>query len=549
MLSLFSLGPYWALRSVGGAPLTSLPVYQTLSYYFTGDSIGVLNTIDTYNPFIDDAIQSLRIDPLGINQGVEPVLGDYGNVLYDPKSDHVYGIANTGANSWVLSKIDSRALTRPWFVDLTVFNLSTVQIVGVSQQYVWVRGVDSDGARNYRSFDVVTGAPVHFLIVPVVGTVPVYGTDITALAPHWEFSVADLMVCLGQGFDSGTSTYYGVFLTVTGANTYTLQSVPVNSNSGTGMYPDTAWPFYDGKLYIANDGAQAGDPLFQVLDLTTMAVTDINTSVNNTTYVYTHSITMNEAGTRIYVTDQGDVYTRCLEFDITTPGWTFLGQYGTFETESGQGIMAEIYAYCNGYVFGVPYDGQVHGIWPVGTYTPDAPYVTSNWQGYENYSDFSYDSPRYRPWNFLAEVSYQPGKAQGVWMLPTALRGFAPPAPYPVIPPTIDGTLVDGTNNLNHTAPVVWYQYIFTGLETMFFNPSLGRVYIFDSDGKLLTRKNNSNGGISRALCLPGTYYIAVTNTVTGNRVYATDGIVLVDPSSTPIGPYTIDVVPGVTEG
>lgn len=547
MFSLHFLGPLWALRASGTPIAPSLPVFQSMSFYYVGDSIGVLNTIDTWNPFDDDVVEAWRIDPIDVNQGVEPVLGDYGNVLYDPKSDYVFGIASTGVNSWALSKVDSRTATRTWVVDLTPFNLSLIQILGVSQQYVWVRGQDEAG-RVYRSFDVVTGAPVHTLNVPTLGTVPTYGTNIDALFDHWEMAVADLKLCLGQGFDSGTSTYYAVFLTVTGTNTYTLQTINLNSNSGTGMYPDTAWPFYDGNLYVANDGAQPGDPLFQVINLTTMAITNINTTANDVDYIYTYEITMNEAGTRIYVTDQGDRYARCLEFDISVPGWSYLGSYGTHMIESDMGVLAEKYYYCAGYVFGTTYNGESYGIWPVGEYSVQAPYATSSWQGYRNYGDFAYGVPRYNPWNFLSEPSYQPGKATGVWMLPPAARSFTAPS-YPSTPPSIDGTLVDGTNNLNHTAPIMWYQYTFTGLETVVFNPSAGRAFIYDSDGQLLTRKPNSVASIQRSLCLPGTYYIAVTNSVSFLYVFASHGLLLVDPSSAPIGPYTIDVDPGVTEG
>lgn len=560
MFSLHTLGPYWAVRA-SAPPLptpSGLPVFQTLNFYSTGLTFYNLNTVETYDPFNDDHSEAFRMDPLDVNQGATPYVGDDGKILYDPKSDMVFAVTSEVTSDQVIYCVDTRASSVVWQQSFGGNSYTAVELIGVAPTYVWLKARNPGGDFIFFSYNVSTGAPVHTIVIP--DSVPLNdGMLLSTLWNGWRLALSDTKICVGQYYSAGTGQYSIVTLDVTSPTAGTLNLVNINGIQTTdGYYPDTIWAFYDGKAYIANyvTGSQPNIPLFQVIDLSTMSITNIphpfDTSVGGN-QVYVMQMFLNEDKTRAYFADQGDVYTRCLEFDITTPTWTYLGQYGGFNIEEGTGEQSEHYYYANGMIFGANYDGAAYAIWPVGTYSYDAPYISSGWYGYRNYDLFNYNlSRQYNPWNVYAEAQYTPGKCTGVWLLPSPQRPYTPPS-YSTTPPTVTAALVDGVNNLTHVQPVQWYSYNFTGLDSIQFalSGAFGlQLVIFDSEGRAVTYRESSNATITRSLSLPGVYYIGVYPPQAYTfQLRGTDGWSAYTADTTPLGAFTITVTPGVTEG
>ena len=557
MFGIHALGPLWALRLSALPPPSGLPVFQTLNHYSIAVSEGNLNTVDSYNPFQDDHVLAMRIDPIDINQGTTPYIGDDGRVLYDPKTDNVFAVTTdfTPPDKFVY-RVDTREAAVVWQYDFTTVGntYTSVELIGVTPLYVWVKALNASSEFVFFSLDIATGTLVHNIILPDTHAFHGGGT-LSSLWSGWRLALSDTKISIGLGTDTGTSENYMVTLDVTGPTSGTLDFLDLNGAGVANYYPDSIWSFYDGKAYVANsqNTVAPGIPLFQVIDLNTMTITDINTTLTNDQFVYVYEMFLNEDKTRLYASDQGDD-SRMLEFDITTPGWTFLGSYGTNTSEAGNGMQADKYYYASGYIFGATYNGEVYTIWSVGDYGPDAPYASSGWYGYRNYAPlFNYNvAPLYVPWNQLTEPTHQPGKCTGVWILPSPTRTFTAPT-YPTVPPTLTGTLVDGTNNLTLTEPVQWYSYEFAGFDSMQFEIHGGFtgpvLHIFDSDGRpLMYRNENIGATITRSLCLPGTYYVAVFTQLDGNYLRGTQGWTMIT-QGPPDGAITLDITPGVTEG
>lgn len=540
-MSLFaSWGPYWVKRQSTPPPVAGKPVFQAI-YGWLNSNPMVINNLVSIDPNQYNRPAKMISEPIN-DAGNVPVASD-GNLgsLYDPRSDMLYTINNMssgisgfppssgfGNTGWAASCIDPREVRLVWRTDLTALGYDSVVLIGTSfsaslnHHLCWYFAYD---AATFQipyiiSLSAVDGSVVHTLQLEI--PLPIGGSRAPQQFPYNTMVVLnDDTISLGLFVDGSQNygVYYMIYLKVLSPTTYSAGYVNLPSDGTFGYYyPVAVWSDHETKAYVGNYISQSGTPapLFEEIDLNTMTITaTVDAPVDDNIEIFRFQV--NEDKTKLFISISSTI-AQMWEYTLASGVWGFTGAYGTDSDPSGNSgthYQADEYVYDDGYIYSFTQNNSSMMKWKVGDYSLNAPFFGEMWRGYRNYN-INYGFHEFAVFNSAASA-YSSGHTCNFWLLPKAKRAFTPPT-YDTVPPATRGPLQLGKQSFNVDDRVTWFEYDFTGLDSVRFdafssnyNPYSYFMYVYDSEGKLLNyRSGNRHATITRNTSLKGKYYIAL---------------------------------------